>query len=357
LQQIMSAFFHRTGCERSGFVAAVAAAAAVLLSACAGEAPIKRYDGVAPSNTAAVFGASPVPVLKAVGTQAAVGSACLAHDPNPQELAKQRTAIDPLRVPALYDDLFYGHRSDPLAAIDVDGARYRPYKEIDDPDSGLQGFVLLDEASRHALILFKGMDRPFAERGGLGGVFTDLGGVLAAKFGTGNSQFPRADGAYTEALCDERIESIELVGYSMGSQIANYLAVKYGAHGVVFGDMGLDTTLLKRYARGSPEAARQQAHEHIVSLALSGDMLVKMFGVGEVVGTVVELPGGLAGVFHQPEIYANAANAAIRDREKAGSAAPADSGASRPASGGARSGAEERGRSSAADARSPAGRP
>ncbi len=283
----------------------------------------------------------------------------MAHQPGAQELAKQRTAIDPLRVPALYDDLFYGRRSDALAAIEVDGARYRPYKDIDDPDSGLQGAVLLDDASRHALILFKGMDRPFVERGGIGGVFTDLGGVFAAKFGTGNSQFPHADSAYTEALCDERIESIELVGYSMGSQIANYLAVKYGARGVVFGDMGLDATLLQRHARGSPEAARKHAREHIVSLALSGDLIVRMFGVGDVVGTVVELPGGLAGVFHQPEIYANAANAAIRDREKAGLAAPAGDGALRPADGGARSGAAGRGRSgaAAADAGSPAGKP
>jgi hypothetical protein len=356
----MSASSHRTGRLgpwTTGSSVAAVAAAAVLLSACAGEAPIKRYDGVAPSNVAAVPASTPLKVLK--GLTAAGSASCAAHDPTAQELAKQRSRIDPLRVPALYDDLFYGRRSDPLAAIEVDGARYRPYKEIDDPDTGLQGYVLLDEASRHALILFKGMDRPFAEHGGIGGVFTDLGGVLAAKFGTGNSQFPRADNAYTEALCDERIDSIELVGYSMGSQIANYLAVKYGARGVVFGDMGLDATLLKRHAaHGNAEAARRQAREHIVSLALSGDLLVKMFGVGEVVGTVVELPGGLAGVFHQPEIYANAANAAIRDREKAGAAAPAaDDSTWRPGAGGARSGAEERGRSGAADARSPAGRP
>jgi hypothetical protein len=356
----MSAFSRRTGHLRPWTTGAFAAAVVVLLSACAGEAQIKRYDGVAPSNTAAVPASIPLTILKGLGQPLAAGAGgvCLAHDPTAQELAKQRASIDPLRVPALYDDLFYGRRNDPLAAIEVDGARFRPYKEIDDPDSGLQGFVLIDEASRHALILFKGMDRPFAEHGGLGGVFTDLGGVLAAKFGTGNSQFPSADGAYTEALCDERIESIELVGYSMGSQIANYLAVKYGARGVVFGDMGLDATLLKRHAaNGDAEAARRRAREHIVSLALSGDLLVKMFGVGDVMGTVVELPGGLAGVFHQPEVYANAANAAIRDREKAGSAAPADSGGSRPASDGARSGAQERGRSSAADARSPAGRP
>lgn len=242
-------------------------------------------------------------------------SGCRAHDPTPRELAKQRRAIDPLRVPALYSELFYGKQRDSPDAIDADGMSFRRYRQFGDPDSGLSGFVLLDDASGHALVLFKGMDRPFSERDGWGGVLTDLGGALAAKFGTGNAQLFRADDAYTEALCEEAIQSIELVGYSMGSQIANYLVVKYGAYAVVFGDMGLDSTLLKRHAGGDLGAARARAREHIVSLSLSGDLMVKLFGVGEVVGTVVELPGALAGVFHQPEVYANAANAAIRERD------------------------------------------
>jgi hypothetical protein len=131
----MSAFTHRfrRGTPRpEGLLAAVVLTA--LLSACAGEAPIKRYDGVAASNAAAVGVSTPLSVLRALAP--AAGASCAAHDPTPQELAKQRSRIDPLRVPALYGDLFYGHRSDPLAAIDVDGARYRPYKEIDDPDTG-----------------------------------------------------------------------------------------------------------------------------------------------------------------------------------------------------------------------------
>jgi hypothetical protein len=265
-------------------------------------------------------------MLRAVGAAAQTDSACRAHEPTLRELAKQRSAIDPLRVPALYSELFYGQHSDSLAAVNADGMSFRRYKQFDHPDSGLSGFVLLDDASGHALVLFKGMDRPFAERDGWGGVLTDLGGVLAAKFGTGNGQLPRGDDAYTEALCEEDIKSIELVGYSIGSQIANYLALKYGAFAVVFGDMGLDSTLLKRHAGSDLQAARTRAREHVVSLSLSGDWVVKLFGVGEVVGTVVKLPGVLAGVFHQPEVYANAANAAIRDRDADRDKAARDSG-------------------------------
>ena len=276
-----------------------------------------------------------MPMLRAVGVAAPTDSACRAHEPTPRERAKQRNAIDPLRVPALYTKLFYGQPRDSLAAIPVDGMSFRRYKQFDDPDSGLSGFVLLDDASGHALILFKGMDRPFAEGDGWGGVLTDLGGVLAAKFGTGNDQLRRGDDAYTEALCDQAIKSIELVGYSMGSQIANVLAVKYSAFAVVFGDMGLDSTLLKRHARGDLPSVRARARGHIVSLSLNGDVVVKLFGVGEVVGTVVKLPGVLVGVLHQPEVYANAANTAIRDRdthrdEAAGAPTRADAGAARP---------------------------
>lgn len=281
----------------------------LLLTGCASQhamQPGRRPDAVA---------SGPLPMLKPVGAAERANSPCRTHEPTPRELAKQRSVIDPLRVPALYTELFYGHHGDDRAAIDAGGMSLRRYRRFDDPDSGLSGFVLLDDASGHALVLFKGMDRPFAEQGGFGGVLTDLGGVLAAKFGTGNDQLRRGDDAYLEALCDKAIQSVELVGYSMGSQIANYLAVKYGAYAVVFGDMGLDSTLLKRHAQGDPQAARQRAHEHIVSLSLSGDLVVKVFGVGEVVGSVVKLPGVLVGVLHQPEVYAHAANSAIRDRD------------------------------------------
>jgi hypothetical protein len=284
----------------------LAVAGTLVLTGCATDRMSQRQDGAGPSL---------LPMLRNVGTGAPSGSDCRAHEPTAKELAKQRSAIDPLRVPELYTELFYKQHRDSTAAIDAGGMSFRRFRRFEHSGSGLSGFVLLDDKSGHALILFKGMDRPFSEGDSLGGAFTDLGGVLAAKFGTGNSQFPRAEEAYTEALCEEAIQSLEMVGYSMGSQIANYLAVKYGAYGVVFGDMGLDATLLKGNAHGDVKAARALAREHVVSLSLNGDVMVKMFGVGQVVGTVVTLPGGLAGVFHQPEVYANAANAAIRDRE------------------------------------------
>lgn len=288
----------------------LAAAGLSLLTGCASQRAIQHLGDAAVT-------ASPLPMLRAMGPAAPTGGACRAHDPTPGELVKQRRVIDPLKGPGLYSELFYGPPAQSQAAINVDGMVFRRHKEFDDAGSGLSGFVLLDDASGHALVLFKGMDRPFAERDGWRGVFTDLGEVLAAKFGTGNDQLRLADGVYTEVLCDEAVQSIEVVGYSMGSQIANHLAVKYGAYAVVFGDMGLDSALLKRHARGDLQAARAQAREHVVSLSLNGDVLVKLFGVGEVVGNVVKLPGILVGVFHAPEIYANAANSAIRDRDAA----------------------------------------
>lgn len=300
------------------------------MAGCASEPPTRSF-GEAPHSASGSIESRPPPLLRALAAAAPDSTICRAHDPTPGELAKQRSVVDPLRMPALYSAVFYGDHDDPLAAFVVDGAQFRPYRRFDNRESGLSGLVLLDDSSGHALILFKGMDRPFAERGGWGGVLTDLGGVLSAKFGTGNSQLFQAEGAYTEALCEEAIKSIEMVGYSMGSQIANYLATKYGAYGVVFGDMGLDTGLFKHYARGDLQAAWAQARERVVSLSLSGDLIVSIFGVGGVVGTVVKLPGGLAGVLHQPEIYAEAANAMLRERDQnanrsGSSGAPAQAG-------------------------------
>jgi hypothetical protein len=324
-----------TFCEPRWCAGWLAAVALSVLTGCASQRAAAPHEAAVPSRRAEVVVSGPLPpMLRPVGAAAPADDACRAHDPTRPERAKQRSMIDPLAVPALYTELFYGQPRDAGDVIYVDGMGFRRYKQFDDPDSGLSGFVLLDDASSHALILFKGMDRPFAEQDGWGGVLTDLGGVLAAKFGTGNAQIRRADDVYTEALCDKAIKSIELVGYSMGSQIANYLAVKYSAFAVVFGDMGLDSTLLEQHARGDLQAARARARGHIVSLSLSGDLVVKLFGVGEVMGTVVKLPGVLVGVLHQPEVYANAAKAAIREREAerekaAGAAVRTDGRASR----------------------------
>lgn len=294
---------HPGGSRRSRIAKWIAATSLVALTGCANERLIQRH----------VAGAAPV--LKAIGAGSSTANACQAHDPTPSELAKQRSVIDPLRAPALYSEVFYGDSDHMQAVFTVDDMRFRRYRQFDDPESGLSGVVILDETSGHAVILFKGMDRPFAEQGGLIGVLTDIGGVLHAKFGTGNSQLPRADAAYTEALCEAVIKSIEMVGYSMGSQIANYLAVTYGATGVVFADMGLDPALVRLHAGDNLQAVRDQARRRIVSLSLSGDLVVKVFGVGEPIGEVVKLPGGLSDLLHQPEIYARAANAMLIARD------------------------------------------
>lgn len=299
-------------------VGTLVAAGLLVLSGCASQRAVEQRD-----KTADARASGPPSLLMPVGKVTPARSAtCRAHEPTPRELAKQRSVIDPLRVPTVYTELFYGERRESLIALHADSLALRPYEQFDDPSSGLSGQVLRDDASGHALVLFKGMDRPFAEQGGFGGMLTDVGGVLAAKFGTGNDQLRRADDVYTEVLCDEAIRSVELVGYSMGSPIANYLSVKYGAYAVVFGDMGLDSTLLKLHARSKLPAALEDARAHVVSLSLNGDVLVKVFGVGEVVGTVVKLPGVLVGMLHQPEVYANAANAAIREREASLAEAP-----------------------------------
>ena len=115
----------------------IAAAWLVLLTGCASERSIQQHDATGPSIVAS----------------AVDSSACRAHEPTPLELAKQRSAIDPLRVPGLYSELFHGRLSDSSAAMSVGGMRLRRHKKFDHPDRRLVVFLLVDDATAHALMV------------------------------------------------------------------------------------------------------------------------------------------------------------------------------------------------------------
>lgn len=269
-------------------------------------------------------------LLQPVSEEISVATAAQCSDASAYS-AKQLRTLDPMVAPGLYTEHFYSKRFDDRQPIVAGGATYTPYRRFDD-DSGLSGTLMLDRATGHALILYKGMNRLLRDSGGIGGMFTDIRAILQAKFGTANDQFAGGERAYREALCDERVQSLEVIGYSLGSQLANYLAVKYGAVGVVFGDMGIDRQVLATLAADGKAVPANQLRHNLTSLSLSGDLLIKMFGVGDRIGDVIELPGGLSGVFHDPEVYAYAANAVLHDREQqrlsnAGQAAQPESGA------------------------------
>lgn len=248
-------------------------------------------------------------------TAAATAPVC----PDPQaHLAKQQSRLDPLLAPIVYTRHFYGTRQDAGQPIALDDKVWVDYRDFSDPSTGLDGSVLLDRDSGHALVMFKGMDRMMVEGGPLG-MLTDLVQVLGAKFGGANDQMPAAERAYLQTLCDPQVNTVEVIGYSLGSQSANLVAVRWGATGTVFGNMGIDADRLAQGLAQSPaRSTRASVDSRLTVLSLGGDVLVRMFGVGEEIGRRVDLPGAAMGMLHDPEVYAQAASQVLAERSPDG---------------------------------------
>jgi hypothetical protein len=238
-------------------------------------------------------------------------------DPGPH-LAKQQSRLEPLLAPIVYTRHFYGPREAAGQPIDLQDTVWQPHRDLSDPASGFDGSVLLDPATGHALVLFKGMDRMSVEGGPLGAL-TDLVQVFGARFGGANAQVAVAERAYLQTLCDPQVRSVEVIGYSLGSQPANLLAVRWGATGTVFGNMGIAPERLAQGLTDAPAGTtRATVDARLTVLSLGGDVLVRMFGVGEEIGRRIDLPGSALGVLHDPEIYAHAASQVLAERSPDG---------------------------------------
>lgn len=217
--------------------------------------------------------------------------------------AKAQRLVDPLEAPAVYDEVVYGDHRHLGDVLTIGGLDFRVDQQADE-DGGYSATVLRQVAGPHAMLVLQGMNRWFADRGGFGDAMADLGAV----FGGTRTQSAAAERQYLALACDDSVGSLEIIGYSLGSQSAYVLALRYGAQAVVFGDMGLPSRALDGLDAAAQDAAHTALHEQVVSLRLSGDVLVRLFGAGDRPGRVVDLPGGLGGLFHQPEIYRHAAD-------------------------------------------------
>ncbi|MCA0177537.1 MAG: hypothetical protein LCH73_14830 [Proteobacteria bacterium] len=217
--------------------------------------------------------------------------------------AKAQRFVDPLEAPAVYDEVVYGAHRRLGDVLTIGGLDYRVDTHIDE-EGGYSATVLRQVTGAHALLVLQGMNRWFADRGGFGDAMADLGAV----FGGTRTQSTVAERQYLALACDDSVGSLEVIGYSLGSQSAYVLALRHGAQAVVFGDMGLPSRALEGLDAAAQRAALAALHEQVVSLRLSGDVLVRLFGASERPGRAIDLPGGLGGLFHQPEIYRHAAD-------------------------------------------------
>lgn len=94
-------------------------------------------------------------------------------------------------------------------------------------------------------MLYKGMDLPGRNEGcGRTGFIEDGRTAFQAKMGQLNQQTAPAEAAFLEIRNNPQVESMEVVGYSIGSLHMNYLAAKHDAVGTVIADMGMSNSVL-----------------------------------------------------------------------------------------------------------------
>lgn len=183
----------------------------------------------------------------------------------PQDTIK----INPLDVPRFYMDTVDFDKS-PVKVRYTDGSEqcFEKVFQVDDQKSGFFGIVYKNPADGHAVILFKGMDLPFIDvrMGTDSNAWKDLSSSVAGNwFGTLSEQIKPAQDTFFQVAREEYgISSREVVGYSLGGQLAKDLAIRHGAQGQVFGDVPLPDV-------GYDPKAVGRVHQNIIAIKLTDE--------------------------------------------------------------------------------------
>lgn len=226
-------------------------------------------------------------------------------------------ALNPLNAPELY----YRYFSKAEKVIDIGthpGSaekhwRFEHLMTLDDHQSGFRGDVMIDRASGHAVILYKGMDVPFKNEGnGRLAFLRDAFTAAQSWFQGGiNQQTPFAEQLYLKTLYHPDVKSIQTVGFSLGTLHVNYIAAKYGVQGTVASDLGIAdkglTKIFNTSAKGILDKAKEELHKNITVLRMGFDLIPRLFGAGPSRGEVIDLDEGwlpdLSGLAHLANIY------------------------------------------------------
>lgn len=258
---------------------------------------------------------------------------------------KNLKLFNPLKAPELYVRHFHDkERSITLRQQDESGGRtwrFETLSEIDDPKTGFKAAVVLDKASGHAIILYKGMDAPLKDEGN--GRFAFLRDAFTAAqswFRNGvNQQTRQAERLYIDTLIHPDVKSLEVIGFSLGTLHANYVTAKFGAKGTVIADLGLPenqlTALFNERARlnpgheMTPRQMERQMNKDLTVLRLRADLVPAFFKAGPNHGHVIDLDKGsipdLPGLGHLAAIYNQSAEGFV-EREPARTASVANRG-------------------------------
>lgn len=246
----------------------------------------------------------------------------------PPRLAQNLRMIEPLAAPEAYYNHFDGGQNTlRIPHADGSSAEYRLHTRHDFRGSSMSAVVLRNPDNGHAIIMFKGADLPGRNEGaGRMGFVGDVRVAFQSRRGEENHQTRDAEQAFLTTARDPQIRSLEMVGYSIGSIHANYMAARHGAVGTNMADMGLAQGVLthafNERSEGRPvpvDQIDQTMRENIVSLGMRADFLPRQFAGSEPRGSVVVLDQDsirLGGAAHVPYFYMKAAQAMMAERER-----------------------------------------
>ncbi|HBR68889.1 MAG TPA: hypothetical protein DEA55_05890 [Rhodospirillaceae bacterium] len=252
----------------------------------------------------------------------------------PENLAtKNVRTLNPLAAPDLYYEL-YDNAAVKVKITDpktIDVQRYELKSNINNPNSSAHFKVLKSPETGHHILIAKGMDLPGRDEGaGKSGFIEDLKQQDSAEDnGCITDQILDAEQAYLNLLQNPEVKSIEVIGYSIGSIQANYLASVYGAKVTNIADLGVPGTGWDSgYQKFMAENFNTCAHglfpgaygnfadnlnKNVVGLELRMDTMGgAVGGVGTRFGKTIVLDEkdiNLMGIGHVPLVYAETARA------------------------------------------------
>lgn len=248
-------------------------------------------------------------------------------NPSPAPSAgKNVRRLSPLYATDIYYSYFdRGQTSMTVGYEDGSTHKFELLKRYEDKDTGFVAASFISRDDGHAVLLYKGMDRPFSDQGG--GRFRFLKHVWTIAQGhmSGTSdEHKKAEEAYFDTMNNPQVKDMEIGGFSMGTMFSNYIAAKYDAKATVFADLGISDHQLAQIFNeraknepGSPapehglDTMIQKMRENVTVLKMKGDLLPQIFALGASRGKIIDLDRGPEadpeGIEHNAGIYSNRA--------------------------------------------------
>ncbi len=248
----------------------------------------------------------------------------------PDNLAgKNLRLLNPLAAPDLYFELYDNGASEVIITDPATDEQqtYELVKNINNPESGFHAKVIKDAETGHHILITKGMDMPGRDEGaGRTGFMDDLGDLKYSSLQTCISdQVIDAEKAYLDLLEDPQVQTLEVVGYSIGTIPANYYASVYDAQVTNIADLGVPGSVegstqnfLAHTFNWCNNGAFPGAHgkfeenlnQNVVGLRMRADMMGGALGAaGNEYGKQVTIDKdslNFAGGAHVPQVYADA---------------------------------------------------